>query len=132
MVGGPVGAVGPGAQLAAPWVDGAGGTADAHNPLTWESHMPSRTAEGPGPDPEIDQTDVGSFPVEVEADEERTDLGLPPALPDDPEPDTGSVPSRPRPALVRSLMRRVKEQESEIRGLKIKLASLEARVARKS
>lgn len=78
------------------------------------------------PDPELDNTDVGVGPVLVEAEEERTDLGLPPELPPSEELDTGRLMSaRPAPTLVRSLMRRIREQEAEIKSLKARLALLE-------
>jgi hypothetical protein len=78
------------------------------------------------PDPELDNTDVGAGPVLVEAEEERTDLSLPPELPPSEELDTGRLmTARPAPTLVRSLMRRIREQEAEIKALKARLALLE-------
>ncbi len=77
-------------------------------------------------DPGAGATDVGLAPALVVAEEERTDLGLPPSLPPSEELDTGKlVAARPAPTLVRSLMRRIREQEAEIRTLRARIAALE-------
>jgi hypothetical protein len=77
-----------------------------------------------------DTTDVGAARPPP-ADGQRTDLNLAPPAAAEPGP-AGPGWQRPSASLVRSLTRRVREQEAEIRGLRARVAELEAALGRAS